>query len=674
MTKKKKNTSPRAAKREIVPEPEQEVSDANVSFLDRTYGQRARWFIAIALVFGCVLIYFQVSGFQFINFDDNVYVYNNQPVLGGLSWESLKWAFTSFHASNWHPVTWLSHQLDMTLFGLRPGYHHLTNVFLHALNSVLLFFTIRLMTGATWKSGVVAAIFAFHPAHVESVAWVAERKDVLSTMFWLLTTWFYIRYARGEGKRATNCCLVPVFFTLGLMAKPMLVTLPFVFLLMDYWPLARIIKLDLKTIWSLVGEKLPLFCLAAASSVVTYFVQKTTGAVVALDFLPVSQRIANAIVAYAKYVLMMFYPADLGGWYPYKEQGLPGWQVALAAIVIGAISLAAVLIKDRKRYFFVGWFWFIGTLVPVIGLVQVGRQSHADRYTYIPFIGLSIAIVWLAAAWVEKARLNKDAVTVVVMAILVLFGIMSFRQAGYWRNNEKFFTRTLAVTEKNYLFEQNYCEYLSEQDRLDEAEVQCRNSITNHSNYSNSWLSLGVIEMKRGNYEEARKDFEVASRLRPGDIVTFSNYINALLALDRLDEAAEKISLISSSAIPDAEKNPYLTPLYRVLSLKFAGKGETEKAIDTIKRSLAIDGGQSDLRANLGLLLYKAGKKEEALTELIAALDLNPKQPDLQTAVGRILLEQGKREEAARYFEAALASDPNMKAAQEGLEKTRGQK
>lgn len=674
MTKKKKNTSPRATKREIVPDPEQEVSDDNISFLDRTYGQRARWFIAIALVFGCIVIYFQVSGFQFINFDDNVYVYNNQPVLGGLSWENLKWAFTSFHASNWHPVTWLSHQLDMTLFGLRPGYHHLTNIFFHAINSVLLFFTIRLMTGATWKSGVVAAIFAFHPAHVESVAWVAERKDVLSTMFWLLTTWFYIRYARGEEKRATNYCLVLVFFTLGLMAKPMLVTLPFVFLLMDYWPLARIIKLDLKTIWSLVGEKLPLFCLATASSVVTYFVQKTTGAVVALDFLPVSQRIANAIVAYAKYVLMMFYPADLGGWYPYKEQGLPGWQVALAGILIGVISLAAILIKDRKRYFFVGWFWFIGTLVPVIGLVQVGRQSHADRYTYIPFIGLSIAIVWLAAAWVEKARLNKDAVTVVVMAILVLFGIMSFRQAGYWRNNEKFFTRTLAVTEKNYLFEQNYCEYLSEQDRLDEAEVQCRNSITNHSNYSNSWLSLGVIEMKRGNYGEARKDFEVASRLRPGDIVTFSNYINALLALDRLDEAAEKISLISSSAIPDAEKNPYLTPLYRVLSLKFAGKGETEKAIDTIKRSLAIDGNQSDLRANLGLLLYKAGKKEEALTELIAAIDLNPNQPDLQTAVGRILLEQGKKEEAAKYFEAALAADPNMKAAQEGLEKTRSQK
>lgn len=639
-------------------------------FLERMYGGQSKWFIAFILVFGCVLTYFQVKGFHFINFDDNQYVYNNPHVTGGLTWENIKWAFTAFHAANWHPLTWMSHQLDASLFGgLSAGYHHLTNAFLHAVNSVLLFFTVRKLTGATWMSGIVAAIFAFHPAHVESVAWVSERKDVLSTVFWILTIWFYAKYAREE-KKARNYFLVLICFTLGLMAKPMLVTLPFVLLLLDFWPLERIEKPTWAKLYPLLLEKLPLFALAAGSSVMTFFAQRSGNAVMALENLPVSSRVINAVVAYARYVVMLFYPINLGGWYPYQEEGYPLWQIGGSALLLIGITLFAVWSAYRKKYFLVGWLWFVGTLVPVIGLVQVGRQSHADRYTYLPFIGLSIALVWLAAAWIERLKINKDLVSAAVFIVLIALGLLSYRQVSFWHDSESFYKQTLAVTRKNYLFEQNYCQILLEADRIEEAEVQCRNSIANMpSPYPNSFLSLGLIEMKKKNYEEAMNNFEIASRLRPYDIIAFSNYINTFIALGRFDEAAEKTRLMKESDIADDLKNPYLFPLYSQISYGFAQKNETAKAIENARKALALDDTSLDQHANLGLLLYKDGKKDEALVELTTALRINPGQADLQVAAGRIYLEQGKNAEAIPYFQKALEIDPSMSAAREYLDK-----
>lgn len=670
-SKRKKSPTGRPASKGPVADPgsDKVTGTETDSFLERTYGNHSQWFITFILVFGCVLIYFQVSGFQFINFDDNNYVYGNRHILGGLTLENIKWAFTAFHAANWHPLTWMSHQLDVSLFGTHAGSHHLVNALLHTISAVLLFFTVRKLTGATWKSGIVAAIFAFHPAHVESVAWVAERKDVLSTVFWILTIWFYAKYA-SEDKKARNYALVLIAFALGLLAKPMLVTLPFVLLLLDFWPLGRFEKWNWTALRPRLIEKLPLFALTVGSSVMTYFAQKSGGAVMGLQFLPLSSRVINAIVSYAKYILMLFFPVNLGGWYPYRDEGFPLWQIIAAVTLFAAISAFAVWQVYRKKYFFVGWFWFVGTLVPVIGIVQVGRQSHADRYTYLPFIGLSIAVVWLASRWTEKLKLNKDVVSASVVAVFLVMGILCFQQVSHWRNNETFYKQTLSVTEKNYLFEQNYCQYLLESDRLAEAEVQCRNSIANSTSpYPNSFLSLGLIEMKKGNYEEARQNFELASRLRPSDIVSFSNYINALIALGRFDEAAEKTQLMKESDLADDLKNPYLFPLYGQISYGFAGNGETAKAVDHARKALDLDPASKEQRANLGLLLYKEGKREEALTELAAALKIDPNHADLNTVVGRIYLEQGNKDEAAGYFQKALEIDPGLKSAREYLDK-----
>jgi hypothetical protein len=569
------------------PAPDRQVSDEAIDpdggsdgFIERIYGRHSKWFVTAVLVFGCILIYFQVREFQFVNFDDNNYVYNNPHVTGGLNRENVRWAFSAFFAANWHPLTWLSHQLDATLFGLDAGSHHLVNALVHTINSVLLFFLLRKLTGSTWKRAIVAAIFAFHPAHVESVAWVSERKDVLSTLFGLLCIWFYDDYARAKN-RTRNYVLMLVCFVLSLLAKPMMVTLPFVLLLLDLWPLNRIEKLQWNQIRPLLIEKVPLFALVIGSCVMTFLAQRAGGAVMALDYLPISSRVINAIIAYTQYIGMLFYPLNLGGWYPYKEEGYPLWQIAGSVALLIAISTFAVLSFRRRKFLLVGWLWFLGMLVPVIGLVQVGRQSHADRYTYLPFIGLSIAVVWLAAAALEKWKINKDLITAGVFIILIAMGLLCFRQVSYWRDNESFYRQTLAVTEKNYLFEQNYCQYLIESDRLDEAEVQCRNSIKhNITPYANSWVSLGLLEMKRKNYEAALKDFEIASRLRPSDIVSFSNYINALIALDRLDEAAEKTRLIRGSEIAEELKNPYLYSLFSQISYRFAQSGQPDKAIE----------------------------------------------------------------------------------------------
>lgn len=664
--KKKKQIAnkPLAADPQQNGDPGEETIDAPDAFLERMYGDNSKWVVAVVLIFGCVIIYYQVSGFEFINFDDNSYVYQNANVKGGLTWENIKWAFTAFHSANWHPLTWLSHQLDCTLFSDKAGYHHLVNVFFHTLNSVLLFFTIRKLTGATWKSGLVAAIFAFHPAHVESVAWISERKDVLSTLFFILTIWFYADYVRRE-KKSPSYFPVIISFALGLMAKPMLVTLPFVLILLDFWPLKRFDKVSWTNLRPLLIEKLPLFALTLGSCVMTYFAQRSGGAVMALSFLPFSSRVINATLSYARYVVMLFYPADLGGWYPYPVEGFPLWQIAAAAVMFAGISVFAVWFAYRRRYFFLGWFWYVGTLVPVIGLMQVGRQSHADRYTYVPYIGLSIALVWLAAAFIEKLKINKDLVSATAIILLAGMGILCFKQVSYWRNNETFYQHTLAVTEKNYLFEQNYCQYLLERDRLDEAEVQCRNSIAHSTSpYPNSFLSLGLLQMKQKKYEDALGNFEIASRLRPRDLVSFSNFINALIALERFDDAEEKVRLLKESEFSDEEKNVYLLPLYSQVSFGFAKQGKTKKAIENAQKALAIDGTSQDQRANLGLLLYQDGRKDEALAELLTALEANPEQADLQLSVGRIYLEQGKEDKAIEYFQNALKIDPNNRTAE----------
>src|SRR5437773_7621242 len=378
--------SPRSAKRDQrIPGTDAVVKSVTNGprpfLLGDLYGKNSKWLITAVLILGCIAIYFQVNGYGFINLDDNEYVYRNPHVLEGLSWENIKWALTSFHAANWHPLTWLSLESIASAFGPNARAFHLENVLLHIVNSVLLFFVIRRMTRSTWRSGFVAGVFALHPAHVESVAWVAEHKDVLSTAFWLLTLWFYLKYVDSRFSRWFYLATV-LSFAFGLMAKPMLVTLPFVLLLLDFWPLERFNKFSWHELRPLIVEKIPLFVLSIASSVITYMAQKAGGAVVEFTNIALADRVSNAAVSYVWYIGTFFYPVNLGGWYPFNEKGIPVWQVIAALSFLAGISVYAIREARRRKYFFTGWFWFVGTLVPVIGLVQVGKQSHADRYTY----------------------------------------------------------------------------------------------------------------------------------------------------------------------------------------------------------------------------------------------------------------------------------------------------
>ena len=421
--------------------------------------------------------FWQVRDHEFVHYDDDKYVMENPHVPTGLTRESIKWAFTATHASNWHPLTWLSHMLDCQLYGLNPRGHHVSSLLFHAANTVLLFLVLRRMTGALWKSAFVAALFAIHPLHVESVAWVAERKDVLSTLFWMLTMLAYLRYV--EKPTIQRYLPVLMLFALGLMAKPMLVTLPFVLLLMDYWPLGRldnglsVTRDRLKRYWGLVREKLPLFALTAISCVVTFLVQRHGGAMPDLEWLPLDVRIANALVSYAKYIGKMLLPRHLAVLYPYPSGTLPLWQLAGAVFLLMYVSVMVFRSRQRYPYLAVGWAWYVGTLVPTIGIVQVGKQALADRYTYVPLIGLFIIIAWgvpdLVARWCVVSSWRRRRILLAVSATASILALMTctWFQVGRWRDRISLYTHALRVTSNNATIHNNLGNALLAEGKID---------------------------------------------------------------------------------------------------------------------------------------------------------------------------------------------------------------
>ena len=413
---------------------------------------RYDFLVCLFLVIATLAVYWQVRNYSFVNYDDHMYVTQNHNVQAGLTLESITWSFTTIQASNWHPLTWISHMLDCQLYGMNPGRHHLTNVLLHILNSLLLFLVFMRMTGKLWQSGFVAALFALHPLHVESVAWISERKDVLSTFFWMLSLWGYLRYVERPG--ACRYLLLFFLFILGLMTKPMLVTLPFVLLLLDYWPLNRFqfgssgdcnYSIQRPFDFGLVWEKTPLFLLAAVSSVMTYIVQKSGGAVNSLATIPFHDRIANAIVSYVSYIGKMIWPDNLAVFYPYPKSILL-WKVAGAGLLLVVVSVVIFRMVRTKPYFAVGWLWYIGTLVPVIGLVQVGSQGMADRYTYVPLIGIFVIIAWGVPDFMPKWRYKKIGFTVTIAAILAIIMITTRLQIRYWSDSLTLFKHAFEVT------------------------------------------------------------------------------------------------------------------------------------------------------------------------------------------------------------------------------------
>ena len=506
--------------------------------------------ICLLLAGAALLPYLQVRHHDFITFDDDMYVYENPMVRAGLTWPGVKWAFTAVHSSNWHPLTWLSHMLDSQLYGLKPGGHHLTNVVFHLANTLLLFLFWARVTGALWPSALVAALFALHPLHVESVAWVSERKDVLSTCFWLATLWAYVWYASAPSvKRYLSVVLL---FALGLMAKPMVVTLPLVLLLLDYWPLGRIAGMApapglagqsgsgpgrIKLVyWPLIKEKLPLFALAAVSCLVTVVAQKGSGAMMPLTIRPIDARIANALAAYVKYLVKLAWPYPITFFYPLAP--VPWWQEMWAGLALMVLSAFLLFRARRHPYLAVGWLWYLVTLLPVIGLVQVGGQAMADRYTYVPFIGLFVMVAWGISEATAEWRHRNTILSLSAAAVLLGCLVSTWMQAGYWRNSESLYFEAIRVAGDNYMAYHHLGMAYTNQGRFDQAIAMYKKSIAVDPSYSHAYNNLGIVYARQGRFNEAVDNLKFAIRLNPINVSFYRNLALAYSQQGKKEEAA----------------------------------------------------------------------------------------------------------------------------------------
>ena len=635
------------------------------------------WVITAALIVVVLLIFGQTLRFGFINLDDNLYVYENPIVLSGLHLDSLRWAFTAFHSANWHPLTWISHIIDAQFFGANAGSHHVVSVLFHTANSALAFAAFKRLTGDVWKSAVVAFLFAVHPAHVESVAWIAERKDVLSTMFWLLTMIAYERYTRTAGNADSESpiatylsspyLLVVLCLALGLMAKPMLVTLPFVLLLLDFWPLGRLNKVsDLKRLFI---EKLPLLALSIVSSVVTIFAQRASGALESFENLPLLSRVSNALVAYVKYIVMMFFPSGLGVLYPYREVGV-GASIA-SLLVLLVISALCIWAGRSRRYLLFGWLWFLGTLVPVIGLVQVGGQSMADRYTYVPYFGLFVIVVWGGADLLERVGLNRRVQIGIAAIAIVALSAVAYTQTTYWRNSETLYTHTLNVTGDNYLISHNLCYDYVFSDRLAEARPLCERAIQINPNFVDGYNTLGILELKENRMAESEQMFRDTIRRWPRYAPAYGNLATVLI-IEQKSEDAEKV-LEAGTRVGEGvmERTQWVGHARDLAALYFA-QNNYDKAVENYSRAIFLAPNRADLRYGVALALYRSGKFDPALQQLEAAISLDPNNAESFNLAGMIFAAKGNTSDANAMFEKALVIRPGYDEAKANLSKLKG--
>jgi len=517
--------------------------------------RRLQLLVCLSLIVATVGAYWQVRNHDFVNYDDDIYITENRYVQADLTWEGIIWAFTTTHASNWHPLTWLSHVLDCQIYGLNSGRHHVTSLLFHVVNTLLLFVVLKRTTGALWRSALVAALFALHPLHVESVAWVAERKDVLSTFFWMITIWGYIVYVERPG--FGRYLLVLVLLALGLMAKPMLVTLPFVLLLLDYWPLGRFqfgsgerqaksqksmnLSYQMLLLLHLVREKIPFFAVAAVSCVVTFLAQQSGGALTSLDQLPLNLRVANAVVSYVSYMGKIIWPHHLAVIYPHPGT-LPIWQAAAAGLLLVCISVFVIRAAQRSPYLLVGWLWYIGTLVPVIGLVQVGSQAMADRYTYVPLIGLFIVVAWGVADLVARWPYRRLVLATSAGLVLSVFTVCTWLQVSHWRHSIALFKHTLDVTANNHFAHNNLANALAEQGKLEEAVSHCRKALQIKPKMATVHNNMGMILYRQGKFDEAIAHYSEALQIKPDYADAHNNLGAALHRQGKFDEAIAHFS------------------------------------------------------------------------------------------------------------------------------------
>ncbi|MBT3414280.1 MAG: tetratricopeptide repeat protein [Nitrospina sp.] len=604
--------------------------------------------ICIFLVVATLAVYWQIQDHEFLYFDDNQYVTDNLNVKTGFTRESIVWAFTTSHAANWHPVTWLSHILDYQLYGLHPKGHLLTNLLIHIANALLLFTVLLRMTGALWQSGFVAALFALHPFNVESVAWAAERKNVLSTLFWLLTTWAYIRYT--EKPTVKKYGWGALFLALGLMSKPMLVTLPFVLLLLDYWPLKRW-KADDQvgaspprqsqnqtSLSFLILEKVPLLALAVGSSITTFIVQRAGGAVQSADVFPLQERVINAFVSYLSYLQKTVWPSGLSVFYAHPGNALPVWKGLVSAALLVVFTAWVIRVARRLPYLAVGWFWYLGTLIPVIGVVQVGAQAMADRYAYVPLIGIFIIAAWglpdFLATWNQREK-----TPVLFAGLLAPLMVVTWMQVNHWKNGITLFQHTISVTHDKYRefarAHNNLGIALKKKGRLIEAITQYKTAIKVNPDFSKPYNNLGNISMITKNFDEAIRYYKESIRISPDYANAYSNLGTVLLQ-----------------------------------------KGEKEEAVVYLRDAIRINPDLNQARTNLGTILSQIGEKEEAIVHLREAVKINPDLALGHFSLGNVLFQTGETEEAITHYREAVRIKPDYllfrKILEEVLRRTKG--
>jgi len=585
--------------------------------------------LSLAAVLLTVLVYWPVGKNAFINFDDNQYITENAHVKAGLSWNTVKWAFVTYDAANWHPLTWLSHALDCQMFGLNPAGHHFIGVLLHALNVVLLFLVLKSLTGFTWRSLIVATIFAVHPLNVESVAWAAERKTLLSMMFFLLAMWAYCSYVRKPS--LSRYLGVAGLFVLALMSKPQVITFPVLLLLLDYWPLGRTRfftaapnsagPLPPKSGSWLLAEKLPLLALSAVSAVITLRVQSAGHAVRTVVEYSLGSRIENAIVSYAWYVRDVFLPRHLAPIYPHPTGLIETWKVLIAAAILVAISALSIIGRKRAPYLLFGWLWFLGAMVPMIGLIQVGVQARADRYMYVALIGILSATIWGVAELLARYRVSPAWAGALFGLVMAALSIAAFNQIGHWQNSETLWNYTIAVTSNNFLAEDNLAQELAHQGRTQEAMVHFQNTLRLYDWGPSDLIMFGVYEQRHGYTSDSIRQYE-----------------RALKNTTDTNTRAIELSNMGSA----------------YMDLK-----DVEHARESFDQALQSDPNNVSALIGTGLIAQKSGNLELAIRQYTKAVSIKPS--DLGYALlGRAFEQSGRASDATTAYDQAQKLSPDM--------------
>jgi Flp pilus assembly protein TadD len=598
--------------------------------------------IAAVLVILVAIVFAQLRTHEFLNYDDPIYITENETVQKGLTGEGVVWAFQSLDF-NWHPMTWLTHRADVELFGLDAGAHLLVNAAFHAVNAILLLLFLTRATGSVWRSGIVAALFAIHPLHVESVAWISERKDVLSTFFMMLTLLFYLRFVERRSKGAYAAMVVA--FILGLMSKGMLVTLPFVLLLLDYWPLRRFDLGDWKTLRRLFVEKIPLFVIMLPAIFITWYAQHVVGAMSNIRFISLPIRLANAVISYVVYIRRMFWPDDLALGYPYPST-ISSTTTILCALILLAMT-AVILVLRERRYLFTGWFWFTGMLVPVSGVVQIGPQAMADRYTYVPLIGLFMALVWLVGEAVVKRPLFRIPATTITAGLIIGLTLAARTQAGYWKSSETLFGRTALVTPRNPIAHETLGFAMFRNGNYEAAIEEFRALIALRPQYGRAWEGLGASLLGLGRKAEAIEAYRTAVRLNPQSAEGLRQLGQLEMASGQTAEAQQ--SLAKAAELGDKEAAGSLA----------IARGDADAAIAEYKSLVEKSPNSPEARNNLAAALARKGRDDEALQHYREALRVAPFHYDANMNIGALLARKGNANEAVSHFLAATRSRPD---------------